>query len=137
MMEKMTVRIITPDEIIFEGRATRIDACGWDGNFTILPYHAPMAASLGTGEIEIQIEDDENNKEEFYVAIDSGIAEVAANHVDILTQLATMAKERGVATVEMAKEQDERQKQNIKGRDQLIKSEMELYRLLSQANESL
>jgi len=137
-MEKMTVRIMTPDEIVFEGQATRIDACGWDGYFTILPHHAPMAASLGIGEIEIDIEGEgEDEIVKNFVAIDSGIAEVAANHVDILTQLATMAKERGAATVKMAKEQDERQKQNIKGRDQLIKSEMELYRLLSQANESL
>lgn len=131
-MEKMTVRIMTPDKTIFEVQATRIHVCGWDGYFTILPQHAPMVASLKAGEVEIE---DETEKV-FYVAIDSGIVEVTTDRVDILSQVAIVAEEPNVATAKMKDEQQVRQKRNTKVREQLIKSEMELYRLLRQANES-
>lgn len=132
MMKTMTVRVMTPDEIIFEGKANRVRAQGWNGYFTVLPHHAPMVAALEAGEVQIE----ETSEKGFYIAIDSGIIEIGSNHVNILSQVAVIAEEPHVATAKMEEEQRARQEQNIKSRKQAIKSEMELYRLLREAHES-
>ena len=131
-MEKMTVHIMTPDKTVFEGQANRVRAYGSNGYFTILPHHAPMVASLAAGELQIE----DVGEKMIYIAIDSGIVEVAANHVNVLSQVAVMANEPHVATAKMEARQLARQKKNIKDRKQAIKSEMELYRLLREANQS-
>ena len=132
-METMTMHMMTPDKTIFEGRVNRIRAYGgWEGYFTILPHHAPMVTSLRGGELQIE----DANKQEFYIAIDAGIIEVVANHVNILSQVAVRAEERDVATNKMKAEQSARQKQHIKDREQAIRSEMELYRLLRETNDA-
>ena len=129
-MKKITLRIVTPDELIYEGTVNRVRACGEDGYFTILPSHAPMLASLATGELQIEGMDQKT----FYVVIDAGVLEVADNHVNVLTQAAMVAKESDLAVVRMEFEQQNRQERNAKSREQMIKSEMELHRLLHQAN---
>lgn len=131
-MVKMTVSVVTPDQLIFQDEALCVRARGWDGYFTILPNHAPMVFALAAGEIAIE----GINQKQAYVAIESGIVEVADNQVNILSQVAVMAEESDVATAKMEAQLGERQKKNIKDREQAIKSEMELYRLLRQANES-
>jgi len=132
-MKKMTACMMTPDQVIFEAQVNRIRFYGgWDGYFTVLPRHAPMVVALEA--CELQIEDASGKM--FYIAVDSGIVEVAANRVNILSQVAVVAEERHAATAKMEAEHHARQKQNVKDREQGIKSEMELYRLLRQANES-
>lgn len=131
-MKTMTVRVMTPDQILFEGEAVRVRAPGSTGYFTILPHHAPMVASLDAKEVQIE----EMNEKKLYIAIDSGIVEVGHNHVNILSQIAVIAEEPHVATLKMQENKRKRQEQNIKSRKQAIKSEMELYRLLRETHES-
>lgn len=132
-MEKMTLRVRTPDQIIFEGTALRAHACGLNGYFTILPHHAPMVATLK--DEELQVED--LNENYTYVAIESGIIEIAKNHIDVLAQMAVISDgERHSATAKLATQKEERHIQNVKSYQQAIRSEMELYRLIQQANQS-
>jgi len=71
-----------------------------------------------------------------YIAIDSGMIEVANNHIDVLAQDAVISDERHGATGKMKAQLQARREQNVKSRDQAIRSEMELYRLIQQANQS-
>ena len=127
----MTVRIVTPDNLLFEGAANRVLAEGLDGKFTILLNHAPALIPLGIGELKVVDEE----KNELYFAIDTGILEVLNNQVNILSNDAMMAGERGIAMAKMELERVKRKKQNIKVREQLIKSEMELHLLFHQGQD--
>ena len=57
---------------------------------------------------------------------------VSNNHINVLSNDAMMAEDIDVARAKMELERSERQKQNAKTREDLIKSEMEIAKLLNQ-----
>ncbi len=73
-MSVMTIRVVTPDKLVFDGEAERVFARGIDGDFAVLYNHIPMMTPLGVGELRIEM-----NGESSYVAIDSGIFEISNN----------------------------------------------------------
>ncbi len=123
----MTIRVVTPDKLVFEGEATRVFARGIDGDFAILKNHIPMMTPLGVGELRI-----ETGSETHFVAIDNGILEVNHNHINILSNDALLAEDIDVARAKMELEHTERKKQNAKTREELVKSEMDIIKLLNQ-----
>ena len=82
---------------------------------------------LGVGELRIEMQGESS-----YVAIESGILEISNNHINVLSNDAMMAEDIDVARAKMELERTERQKQNAKSREDLIKSEMEIVKLLNQ-----
>ena len=130
-MNEMIVRIVTPDATVYQGTTTRLRVCGVAENFTLLPRHTPMVEIIGAGELQV----DTTDGEEVYIGVSGGILEVADNQVNILAQEASKTLEKGQALELMKREKRERKVETDKKRIQLIKSEMELYRLLRQANE--
>ena len=126
-MSVMTIRVVTPDKLVFDGEAERVFARGIDGDFAVLYNHIPVMTPIGVGELRIEM-----NGESSYVAIDSGIFEISNNHINVLSNDAMMAEDIDVARAKMELERKERQKQNAKSREDLIKSEMELVKLLNQ-----
>jgi F-type H+-transporting ATPase subunit epsilon len=77
----MTIEIITPDVVLYEGDATYVGLPGSDGSLGILNNHAPLVTTLKAGEIVVKIE---NNEEVFQVK--GGTVEVLNNHVTVLAQ---------------------------------------------------
>lgn len=126
-MSVMTIRVVTPDKLVFDGEAERVFARGIDGDFAVLHNHIPMMTPLGVGELRI-----DRNGERLFIAIDNGIFEVSNNHINVLSNDAMMADDIDVARAKMDLERSERQKQNAKTREDLIKSEMEIAKLLNQ-----
>lgn len=131
-MNEMKVRIVTPDQVVYEGIATRVRVYGLTANFTLLPRHAPLVEILSAGELQIDVHD----SEEIYIGIGDGILEIADNQVNILVQQASQTDEKGKAIAQMKREKRKRKEETDQLRIQLIKSEMELYRLLRKANEA-
>lgn len=126
-MSVMTIRVVTPDKLVFDGEAERVFARGIDGDFAVLYNHIPMMTPLGVGELRIEMQGESS-----YVAIESGILEISNNHINVLSNDAMMAGDIDVARAKMELERTERQKQNAKSREDLIKSEMEIVKLLNQ-----
>ena len=54
MAEPMTLQIITPDAIVFEGQSTFFVGKAIDGAFGILPNHAPMIIALDLAPLRIE-----------------------------------------------------------------------------------
>ena len=131
-MEKMTICVMTPNEKIFHGQINYASIYRQSGSFTILPHHTPMIISLESGEVEVE----EDNQNQLCFAIDAGMIEVSANHINVLSQVAVIAETRQHAKSKLTAEQLARQKQNAKEREQLIRSEMELYRLLRETGQA-
>src|ERR1035437_8562926 len=53
MAKLMTIDIVTPEKRIFEGKITELTAPGTDGEFGILPEHAPFATAIEPGVVTI------------------------------------------------------------------------------------
>ncbi|PIR34368.1 MAG: ATP synthase F1 subunit epsilon [Alphaproteobacteria bacterium CG11_big_fil_rev_8_21_14_0_20_44_7] len=49
----LNLEIITPDEVIFSGEVAMVVAPGAEGEFGVLPNHAPLIAELQQGELRI------------------------------------------------------------------------------------
>ena len=49
----LTVSVISPERVLFEGTVDSLVAPAYDGEVGILPRHAPMMTLLGKGELRL------------------------------------------------------------------------------------
>ena len=77
----MTVEILTPDVVLYEGDATYLGLPGSDGSLGILNNHAALVTTLRAGEVVVK---NDNNEQVF--AVKGGTVEVLNNHVTVLAQ---------------------------------------------------
>ena len=80
----LSVRVVSPAEVVFEGEAASVVAPAWDGKVGILPGHAPFLALLGAGELAVDIPG--GGSRTFYVA--GGVLKVEGQAVTVLTEYA-------------------------------------------------
>lgn len=83
-MASLSVRVVSPQKIVFEGEASALVAPAWDGQVGILPGHAPMLALLGSG--ELNVDRPAGGSDTFFVA--GGVLKVERNTVTLLTEYA-------------------------------------------------
>lgn len=84
-MAILTVSVISPERVLFEGDAQSVVAPAFDGEVGILPMHAPLMTLLGRG--TLRVEGAAAGSQRF--AIDGGFLQVADNHVRVVTEKAT------------------------------------------------
>ena len=85
---RLSVRIITPERIAFDGEADAVVATAYDGEVGILPGHAPLMVVLGIGEFRLR----QGDRYEWF-AIGEGFLHVLDDVVTVLTPFATHARE--------------------------------------------
>ncbi len=106
-METISVKLITPERVVFSGDATQITLPTSEGEVTVLPHHIPLVALLRPG--EIRVEDGAGNV--VPLAVSTGFISVegqtlsvfveTAEHVEeILVERAKEAHDRAVAAME-------------------------------------
>ena len=79
-----------------------VEVPGEEGYFGVLPGHAPLLAALRTGELWYR-----KGSEKTYAFVEGGFAEVLADRVAILAQIAERADEIDVQRAEAAKRRAE------------------------------
>ena len=79
----MLVTVLTPAGKVFEGEAESLILPAIDGEMGILKNHAPLIAALGSGKLELRLEEGIQNYQ-----ISEGIVEVNQNVINILTEKA-------------------------------------------------
>ena len=84
-MAVLTVSVISPERVLFEGAAKGIVAPAFDGEVGILPMHAPLMTLLGKG--VLRVEAAEGGPQRFN--IDGGFLQVAEDRVRVVTERAT------------------------------------------------
>jgi F-type H+-transporting ATPase subunit epsilon len=77
----MTVAVVSPEQVLFEGEATQVITRTTEGDVAFLTGHAPFVGSLVAGETRVYLAD--GSVREF--AIQGGFVEVANNTVSILS----------------------------------------------------
>lgn len=80
----LTVSVISPEALVFEGTADSVVAPGFDGELGILTGHAPLMTLLGKGTLRIGTGSGAKT-----FSIEGGFLQVAANAVRVVTEKAT------------------------------------------------
>lgn len=75
----MTVEILTPDQVIFQGEADHVQLPGIDGSFGVLKNHAPIISTLQKGTVKVSL----NGKDQDF-ELNGGVVEVINNRVIVL-----------------------------------------------------
>jgi F-type H+-transporting ATPase subunit epsilon len=78
----LTVSVISPEKVLFEGQASGLVAPGYDGELGILPGHAPLMTVLGRGVLRL-----DGAGQRFQVQ--GGFLQVVDNVVRVVTESAT------------------------------------------------
>ena len=80
----LTVSVISPERVLFEGQASGVVAPGYDGELGILPGHAPLMTVLGKGVLRLQ-----GAGEGARFQVQGGFLQVVDNVVRVVTESAT------------------------------------------------
>lgn len=78
----MQLKLITPEKIYFEGAIASVQVPGSEGDFGVLPGHAPFVSTLKEGVVAIELAGGDSKR----VSVSGGIAEVTPEQCTILAE---------------------------------------------------
>ena len=110
MAERLTLELATPTRLLVSAEVDEVVVPGSEGYFGVLPDHAPLLATLGIGELSYRV-----GREEYYVAVVGGFAEVRNDKVIVLADTAELPADIDRARAERARDRAE---QRLSGRSQ-------------------
>lgn len=99
----LTLEIVTPERQAYSDEVDAVFCPGTEGEFGVLPHHAPLLSTLGVGELRIR----KGGDEEFF-AIAGGFVQVRPDKVVVMAELADLASEIDLAAAEEARKEAER-----------------------------
>ena len=88
MAEKLHFELVSPEKLLKSADVDMVVVPGTEGDFGVLPKHAPLVSTLRTGIIEVH-----NNSEAEKLLVVGGFAEVNSAGLTILAELATPINE--------------------------------------------
>ncbi len=98
----MRLQIITPEGVTFDGDVQSVVLPGVDGELGILPRHQALMTQLHAGEVRVT-----QGGQPLYLAVGEGFAEVSAESVAVLTDMAVAEKDIDEQAVEEARRRAE------------------------------
>jgi F-type H+-transporting ATPase subunit epsilon len=97
-------RVITPEEVIYDGEANLIIARIADGDLGVLVDHSPLVSTVEVGEVRIREGDDQ-----LVYATSDGFFKVSENLVQVLVEEAVSVEEIDIDAAESRVEEAERE----------------------------
>ncbi|RMD52223.1 ATP synthase F1 subunit epsilon [Candidatus Parcubacteria bacterium] len=129
-MKTLSLKIVTPERIVFEDLVEAVSVMTQTGEITILPNHAPLVSLLKAGEMRLF-----SKGMESLLAVSTGVIEVKpGNEVIVLADTAERADELVLEQIEEAKKlaqkrlEEARNKSEVAYADALVNLEKELAR---------
>jgi len=101
--ESITFELVTPARQLVREQVVEIQLPGSNGYLGILPGHAPLMTELGLGELSYR-----KGKRVSYLTVIRGYAEVLADRVIVLAEIAETAEEIDVDRARAARERAEK-----------------------------
>ena len=98
----LRLEFVTPERAIVHDEVDEVGLPGEEGDFGVLPGHAPLLAALRMGNMWYR-----KGRETKHAFIDGGFAEVVGDRVSILAPVAERAEEIDLARAEAAKRRAE------------------------------
>jgi F-type H+-transporting ATPase subunit epsilon len=96
------VMLVSPEEVLFEGRAEMVVCRTADGDIAFLAGHVPFLGALGVASVRVIAPDGETA-----AAVHGGFVEVANDRVIVLSDVAELPDQIDVARARAAKERAE------------------------------
>lgn len=122
----LSVHIVTAErEVYAEEGVDEVTAPGSEGEFTVLPQHAPLLTMIKPGVMRIQ-----KGNEEIDLAVTGGFLEVRDDRVTILADAAERAEEIDVVRAEEARRRAERALEERESQETLAEAAGALQRAL-------
>ena len=87
--------LVTPERMALSEDATQVVVPGVEGEFTVLPGHAPVISALRPGVIEVALPDAGKTR----IFVKGGFAEVDADHLTVLAERALLVEAMDAATI--------------------------------------
>lgn len=129
-MAKLSLKIVTPERIVFEDEVDSISVMTQNGEITVLPNHVPLVSLLRSGEMLLK-----DGGKESLIAVSTGLIEIRpGNTVIVLADTAERSEELELAEIEKAKElaekrlEEARNMNDVAYADALVHLERELAR---------
>jgi F-type H+-transporting ATPase subunit epsilon len=104
--------LVTPERMALSQDATQVVVPGLEGDFTVLPGHAPVVSALRPGVVDVTLPDASKAR----IFVKGGFAEVNPQHLTVLAERAldveamdagTIAAELAVAEADLAAAADD------------------------------
>ena len=99
----LQLEIVTPERQAYSDEVDAVYCPGAEGEFGVLPHHAPLLSQLGVGELRIQ-----KGGEVEYFAIAGGFVQVRPDKVVVMAELADLSSEIDLEAAEEARREAER-----------------------------
>ena len=100
----LSVRVVTPQKIFFEGSADMVKVPGWQGEYGVLPHHASMLTLSRPGLLTLK-----NGSETTLFVVDRGFVEVGPTDISVMVQrciaVSDIDKEEAQSMLNKAKEE--------------------------------
>lgn len=106
------LEVITPDRILWKGKAFMLELNTSEGEVGIYKHHIPMTMILAPGVMTIHL--DEGNKE---AAVHSGFIEITDDKITVMAEIAEWPEE---IDANRAREAQERAERRLRARDPKI-----------------
>ncbi len=102
MAEEFLLEVVTPKRMVLREKVEEITAPGELGEFGVLSGHTPFFTTLGIGALMYR-----KGKEQRYIAVHWGFAEVLGDKVTVLAEIAERDNEIDVERAKRKKEETE------------------------------
>src|SRR5437667_2280854 len=103
MADQLTLEVATPSRFVIGEQVDEVVVPGIEGYFGVLPGHAPLLSTLGIGELTYR-----SGRDEHYLAVAGGFAEVRNDKVIVLADSAERPEEIDRERAARARERAER-----------------------------
>lgn len=96
MADKVAFELVSPDRLLMSVEADAVAMPGMEGDFGVLPGHAPVISALRAGIIEVEGAADSPDR--IYIA--GGFAEISADRLVVLAEEAVVVSDMDRANLE-------------------------------------
>jgi F-type H+-transporting ATPase subunit epsilon len=109
---RLRLKVVTPLRVVVDTEVDEATLPGVVGALGILPGHAPLLTALGIGELSYRIA-----TRDHYLAVQRGFAEVAADVVTVLADVAELPSEIDVEAARAEKQAAEAAMRSAAGKE--------------------
>lgn len=126
MAKTIHLEIVTPDRKLLSEDVDFVGAPGYNGEFGILPDHAPFLSALGVGSLHYN-----QGRKTYWIFISGGFAEVSANKMSVLAEVAERAEEIDIERARKARERAEKRLVEQRAQIDFVRAQAALQRALT------
>ena len=131
MARLIQLEIVTPEKIELTAQVEMVIVPGVDGEFGVLPGHAPLVTEIVPGVLRVFETAEDGTKKEVHLANSTGFVEVKDDKVIILADTAELPEEIDLERAQQAKKRAE-ERLAKRGQDNIdsLRAEMALKRAI-------